>query len=154
MKNILNLLIFLNTYIIVIERRINCAKELVKCQGEDVQQIYHANRIRFRLCKECSKKAARCYDVVVVGFLFEIFQGVQRLRTFLNLIKNNECFSRKDFFTSNHGKKINNPMRILVGFKDGFQFILFVKVEIDKTVIAALSKFFHKPCLADLTCTF
>ena len=86
-------------------------------------------------------------------FFFEIFQRVQCLRTFLNLIENNQRFPLQNLLSADHCKKLQNTLRILVRCKDGSQLILFIKVEIDEVLIAALPEFLHQPRFSNLSCT-
>ena len=88
--------------------------------------------------------------MVIIGFFFEIFECVQRLRTFLDLIKDDQRLFRENLLTGDHGQKLYDTLRILVCLKYGFQLIFFIKVEVDIIVIVFFSKFLHKPGLPNL----
>ena len=90
--------------------------------------------------------------MVVVCLFFEVFQSVQRLWAFLNLVEDHQRFLRQDFCTGNHGQKLNNAIRIFIRFKDGSQLILFVKVKIDIAFVAAMTELLHQPCFTNLSC--
>ena len=86
-------------------------------------------------------------------FFIEVFERIQSLRAFLNFIEDDQCFSRQNLLSADHGEQFNNALRVLVCLEDGFQLIFFVKVEIDEAPIAVLSKLLHQPRFADLSCT-
>ena len=148
MKNLLNLLILMDAIIIGIERLVCSFQKLIKGQWIEVQQVDHAHRIGLRL----SKQASCCNDMVFIGFLFEVFKRIQRLRAFLDLVKNDQRLPGENFFSGNEGKQFNNALRVLVGLKNRLQFVFFIKVEIDKAAVAALPKLPHQPGLAHLAC--
>ena len=89
--------------------------------------------------------------MVVVCFLFEIFECVEGLGALLYLIENDESLPRQNLFSGDHGQQFNNPLGILVRFKNGFQLVFLIEVEVDKTVVTALPKLLHEPGLAHLT---
>ena len=84
MKNFFNRLFFLNIEIKMIKCRICCGKKFIEGQRVQIQQIYHSHRVGFRFCEKRTQQAAGGNDMIVVGFLFEIFKRVQRFRTFLD----------------------------------------------------------------------
>lgn len=75
--------------------------------------------------------------MIVVCFFFEIFECVQRFRTLLNLVEDNQCLSRKDFFTGDHGQQLNDAVRIFIRLEDGFESVFLVEVEVNIALIAA-----------------
>ena len=83
--------------------------------------------------------------MVFIGFLFEVFKRIQRLRAFLDLVKNDQRLPGENFFSGNEGKQFNNALRVLVGLKNRLQFV-------DKAAVTALPKFPHQPGLAHLAC--
>ena len=152
MKNFLDLLILMDALVIGIECLVCGFQKLIKGQWIEVQQVDHAHRIGLRLSKQCSKQASCRNDMVFIGFLFEVFKRIQRLRAFLDLVKNDQRLPGENFFSGNEGKQFNNALRVLVGLKNRLQFVFFIKVEIDKATVAALPKLPHQPGLAHLPC--
>ena len=151
-KNFLDLLILMDALVIGIECLVCGFQKLIKGQWIEVQQVDHAHQIGLRLSKQCSKQASCCNDMVFIGFLFEVFKRIQRLRAFLDLVKNDQRLPGENFFSGNEGKQFNNALRVLVGLKNRLQFVFFIKVEIDKAAVAALPKLPHQPGLAHLAC--
>ena len=153
MKDFLNRLLFLNGRIVGVKHRIDRIEKFIKGERINVKEIDHANWIRFWFCKECTEQAARSNDMIVACLLFEVFECVQGFRALLNLVKENERLFWKDFFTGNHGKQFDDTVWIFVCLKDGFEFVLLVKVEINIVFIAVLSKFLHEPGFSHLSCS-
>ena len=98
-----------------------------------------------------AKQASGRDNVVLVSLLLEVFEGVQRLRALLYLIENDESLPRQNLFSGDHGQQFNNPLGILVCFKNGFQLVFLIEVEVDIILVTALPKLLHKPGLAHLT---
>ena len=90
--------------------------------------------------------------MVLICFLFEVFECIQSFWALLYLIKNNQCFLWFDFLITNHREQFYNTERIFVCFKNGLQLIFFIKVKINKTVIIIPSELFHQPGFANLSC--
>lgn len=154
MEDFLNLTSLFNRLIIREERWIDGLKKFVEAERKDVEQIDHADRIGFRTCQKGSKQAPGGDDVVFVCFLLEVFKRVQRLWAFLDLVEDDERLLRQDLFACNQGKKLDDATGIFIRFKDRFQFVFFVKVEVGVAVVAVLSKLLHEPGLADLPSAF
>ena len=89
--------------------------------------------------------------MVLVGLFLKVLQGIQRLWALLNLVENQKCLFRQNLLPGNHRQKFDNPVRILVRLENGFQLVLFVKVEVHCAVIADLAEFLHQPRLPYLT---
>ena len=89
--------------------------------------------------------------MVVVCFLFEIFECVECLGALLYLIENDESLPRQNLFSGNHGKQFYDPLGVFVCLENGFQLVFLIEVEVDKTVVTALPKLLHEPGLANLT---
>ena len=154
MKDVFDLLSLPDVLIVSEQSGIGCIKKLVKGERTDIKKIYHAYRIGLRFCQKCSQQTACCNDMIFVCFLPEVFEGVQCLGTFLDLIEDDQCFTRLNLFPADHGKKLNDALRILVRLEDRFQLIFFIKVEIGEAVIAVSSELLHQPSLANLSCAF
>lgn len=92
--------------------------------------------------------------MILICLFFKIFECVQRLRAFLYLIKDDKGLSRQNLLSTNQGEQFQYALWVLVRLKDGFQFVFFVEVEINETLIIVFSELFHQLCLADLSRTF
>ena len=152
-KNLLYLLILMNAIVIGIERLVCSFQKLIKGQRIEVQQVDHAHRIGLRLGQQCPKQASCRNDMVFIGFLFEVFERIQRLGAFLDLVENDQRFLGENLFSGNQGEQFNNALGVLVGLENRLQFVFFIKVEVDKAAIAALPKLPHQPGLANLART-
>ena len=150
-EDFFNGLIFLDAFIVSKEGRVGCFQKLVEAERIQIEQIDHAHGIGLWLREKGAKQTSGCNNMVLVGFLFEVFEGVERLRAFLYLIKNDESFPRQNFFPGDHGKQFNDPLGVFVCLENGFQLIFLVKVIINIAFIAALAELFHEPGLSYLT---
>ena len=92
--------------------------------------------------------------MILVCLFLKIFKCVQRLRAFLYLIKNDQSLSWQNLLSANQGEQFQDTLRVLVRFENGFQFVLFVEVEINEALIIVFSELLHQPCLTDLACAF
>ena len=154
MKKFQNGLFFFNAAVVSVERWIGGVEKFIEREGIEVQQVDHAHWIGFWLGEQRAEQAAGGDDVVVVGFFFEIFEGVECFRTFLNFVEDDERFFRQNFLIGNHRQQLNNTMGIFAGIKDGAQVVCFVEVEISCIVIIGFAKFFHQPGFSHLTRAF
>ena len=100
-KNFLDLLILMNAIVIGIERLVCSFQKLIKGQRIEVQQVDHAHRIGLRLGQQCPKQASCRNDMVFIGFLFEVFERIQCLGAFLDLVENDQRFLGENLFSSN-----------------------------------------------------
>ena len=151
MEDFFNGLIFLDALVVSKEGRVGGLQKLVKIKRVQIEQIDHAHGIGLWLGQQGAKQTSGCNDMVLVCFLFEVFEGVERLRAFLHLVKNDESLPGQNLFPSDHGKQFNDPLGFFVCLEDGFQLIFLVEVKIDIAFIAALAELFHEPGLSHLT---
>ena len=154
MEDFLDLLLLLNAVVVGIECRVSCFQKLLKVQRIDVEQVDHANRVGFRFRQKCAEQTPCCNDMILICLFFKIFKCVQSLRAFLYLIKDDQSLSRQNLLPTNQGEQFQDALRVLIRLEDGFQFVLFVEVEINETLIIVLSELLHQPCLTNLACAF
>ena len=152
MEDFLNLLLLLDALVVGEQCSIGCFQKLIEGQGEYIKQVDHSNRIGLGLCKQRSQQATGSNDMIFIGFFLEILECVECFRAFLNLVKDDQCFLRQDLLSGDHGQQLDNAMRILICFKDGFQFIFLIKVEVNIAIIVVLPELLHQPCFAYLSC--
>ena len=152
-EDFLDRLFFPNALVISKQRRITSFQKLIKTKRIEVKQIDHTYWIRLGLREQCPKQASSSDDMIVACFLFEIFERIQCLRAFLHFIKDNQRIARQYLLAGDQGEQFDDPLRILIRPKNGFQLIFLIEVEVNKALIAALSKLFHEPGLTDLTRT-
>ena len=150
MEDFLDHLPFLNTLVVSKKRRVGRLQKLVKIERIQIEQVDHAHRVGLGLREQRAQQASSGNHMVVVCLFFEVFEGVERLRAFLDLIKNDEGLPGQYLFPGDQGKQFNDPLGIFVRLKNGFQFIFLIKVEIDKVFIACLPELLHEPGLAYL----
>ena len=150
-EDFFNGLILPDAFVVSKERRVGGLQEFVEGERAEVEQIDHAHRVGLWLREQGAKQAPGCDDMVLVRFLFEVFERIERLRAFLHLIKNDESLPGQNLFPRDHGKELDNALRVFVRLENGFQLVFLVKVEVDIAFIAALPKLLHEPGLPDLT---
>ena len=88
--------------------------------------------------------------MVLVGLLLKILQRIQRLRALLDLVKDDQRRLRLDLLPSHQRQQLNDPLRVLVMFKNRLQRVLFVEVKINIPRIGLPPKFLHQPGLPHL----
>ena len=116
-EDFFNGLIFLDALVVSKESRVGCFQKLVEVERIQIEQIDHANGIGLWLREQGAKQTSGCNDMVLVRFLFEVFEGVERLRAFLYLIKNDESLPRQNLFPGDHGKQFNDPLGVFPCYK-------------------------------------
>src|SRR5699024_8805082 len=127
-EDLLNGLVFLDALVVSEEGRFSGCQKLVEGQRVQVEQIDNAHGIGLWLGQQGAKQASSRDNVVLVGFLLEVFEGIQRLRAFLSLIENDKSLPRQNLFPGNQGKQLNDPLGVFVCLEDGFQRVFLVEV--------------------------
>ena len=131
-EDFFNGLIFLDALVVSKKRRVGCFQKLVEVERIQIEQIDHAYGIGLWLGKQGAKQTSGCNDMVLVRFLFEVFEGVQRPPGIpAPSSKMTRVSPGQNLFPGDHGKQFNDPLGVFVCLEDGFQLIFLVEVKVD-----------------------
>lgn len=102
---------------------------------------------------QCPKATGTC-NMILRRILTEIFHGVNHFGAVLHLFKNDKSLFGQELLTACQHQILQNPIRILRGFKKLFVFFVLIEVEVGCIFIIASAKLFENPCLACLAYSF